>query len=174
MRHLIILLTAAALVLSAPALANNGNGRGQGNNGNGPPANAGNQGNSGNQGQGNQGRGNSGGGSYDPADRVLDVLITAAEIAIFKEYLGRHDIPGYLANPKPLPPGIAMNLQRGKPLPPGIAKRYGLPGGLLSRLPRRDGYDWVVVGASILLVDAATQVIAEVLRDILLPGRGGY
>lgn len=159
-------LIAATLSLTAPALANNGKGNSN------KPAHAGNQGNQGNA--GNRGQNNSWGGEREPADRVLDVLITAAEIAILKEYLGHSGIPDYLAHPKPLPPGIAMNLQRGKPLPPGIAKRYGLPGDLLGRLPRRDGYDWVVVGASILLVDTATRVIAEVLRDILLPGRGGY
>lgn len=171
MRKSIILASALLLALSGPALAAKnaiGNGNGKGSGGGLSIAandNKGNRGNSGN-------RGGRGGG--EPADRVLDVLVTAAEIAIFKDYLDLPGIPGYMSNPKPLPPGIAMNLRRGKPLPPGIAKRYGLPGDLLGRLPRRDGYDWVVMGASILLVESATQVIAEVLDGILRPNRGGY
>ncbi len=69
---------------------------------------------------------------------------------------------------KSLPPGIAKNLQRGKPLPPGIAKR-GLPTDLLAGLPRvRHGYERVIVGGKVLLIEVATQIIHDVLVDILL------
>ncbi|HSG65061.1 MAG TPA: anti-virulence regulator CigR family protein [Gammaproteobacteria bacterium] len=65
-----------------------------------------------------------------------------------------------------LPPGIARNLERGKPLPPGIAKR-ALPQQLVSTLPRLPtGLDYVVVAGKLLLVEAATQIIRDVLLDI--------
>jgi len=67
-----------------------------------------------------------------------------------------------------LPPGIAKNLARGKPLPPGIAKQY-LPDDLLHRLPPLEvGYEYVVVAGKILLIEIATQVIHDILVDVLL------
>lgn len=65
-----------------------------------------------------------------------------------------------------LPPGIAMNLQRGKPLPPGIAKVF-LPEDLVSKLPAHPGYDYLLVGKDAVLVDSATNVIADVLPNVL-------
>ena len=67
-----------------------------------------------------------------------------------------------------LPPGIAKNLARGKPLPPGIAKQY-LPDHVLHRLPPLEaGYEYVVVAGKILLIEIATQVIHDILVDVLL------
>lgn len=69
---------------------------------------------------------------------------------------------------KSLPPGIAKNLQRGKPLPPGIAKQV-LPAGLIEILPTvPHGYERIIVAGKILLVEVATQVIHDVLEDIIL------
>ena len=68
---------------------------------------------------------------------------------------------------KPLPPGIAKNLARGKPLPPGIAKQR-LPDDLIQRLPPVSaGYERVIVDGRLLLVAIATQVIADVLSDVI-------
>jgi len=65
-----------------------------------------------------------------------------------------------------LPPGIARNLARGKPLPPGIAKGY-LPSTVTADLPRLpSGLDYVIVAGKLLLVEAATQVVREVLLDL--------
>jgi len=67
-----------------------------------------------------------------------------------------------------LPPGIAKNLARGKSLPPGIAKQY-LPDGLQRELPTPPtGYERIIVDGRILLVEIATQVIHDVLTDVLL------
>ena len=67
-----------------------------------------------------------------------------------------------------LPPGIAKNLARGKPLPPGIAKQV-LPGGLVSTLPPvRPGYERVIVDGRVLLVEVATQIVHDVLTDVIL------
>ncbi len=66
-----------------------------------------------------------------------------------------------------LPPGIAKNLARGKPLPPGIAKQV-LPTALQSLLPPApDGYERIIVAGKILLVAIATQVIVDVITDVL-------
>lgn len=68
---------------------------------------------------------------------------------------------------KPLPPGIAKNLQRGKPLPPGIARQQ-LPAELVRQLPPvRSGYERVVVDGRVLLVEVATQMIHDALEDLL-------
>lgn len=64
-----------------------------------------------------------------------------------------------------LPPGIRMNLERGKPLPPGIAKRFDERS--LGYLPRYDGYEWRRVGPDAILVDAANEIIYQVIRDVL-------
>ena len=69
---------------------------------------------------------------------------------------------------KSLPPGIAMNLQRGKALPPGIAKQ-ALPNGLISQLPAPPkGFERLEVDGRVLLVEVATQVIHDVLEDVIL------
>ena len=69
---------------------------------------------------------------------------------------------------KSLPPGIAKNLQRGKALPPGIAKQ-ALPGGLIGLLPPPPrGFERVEIDGKVLLVEVATQVIHDVLEDLIL------
>ncbi len=72
-------------------------------------------------------------------------------------------------NPIPasaLPPGIAMNLARGKPLPPGIAKRF-LPSELVSTLPPRPGYEYLLVGDDAVLVNSTTGLIADIIANVL-------
>lgn len=65
-----------------------------------------------------------------------------------------------------LPPGIRMNLARGKPLPPGIARRFD--DRLYRQLPRYEGYEWRRVGADVVLVEVANDIVYEVLRDIFI------
>ncbi len=75
----------------------------------------------------------------------------------------------FRANPyesESLPPGIAMNLERGKTLPPGIAKRY-LPDELRARLPEYPYHEIVLVDGDALLIATATMVIVDVLSDVL-------
>ena len=94
---------------------------------------------------------------------------TAAALATFTELERRQIVQYYQDRPlstKRLPPGIAKNLARGKPLPPGIAKKF-LPEDLNATLPARPGYERIIVGSDVLLIDAATQVVADVLRGVL-------
>lgn len=78
-----------------------------------------------------------------------------------RELLRQHDAPRAEA----LPPGIQRNLERGKPLPPGIAKRFD--GRLASQLPQYPGYEWERVGADVVLIEAATRIVVDVLVDVL-------
>lgn len=85
----------------------------------------------------------------------------------------RDAIAGYFKNhpmaAKPLPPGIARNLQRGKPLPRGIAKRQ-LPAPLLQHLPARTGANAhakiAIVGDRVVLLDASG-VVVDILSGVL-------
>ena len=63
-----------------------------------------------------------------------------------------------------LPPGIAMNVARGKRLPPGIAKK--LPQGALIGLPRYEGYEYVRAGRDIILIEATTRIVVDVIERI--------
>ncbi|MGQ7262791.1 anti-virulence regulator CigR family protein [Vreelandella sp. V005] len=78
-----------------------------------------------------------------------------------RQLLRQHDAPRAEA----LPPGIQRNLERGKPLPPGIAKRFD--GRLASQLPQYPGYEWERVGADVVLIEAATRIVVDVLVDVL-------
>lgn len=91
-----------------------------------------------------------------------DVLIDVATRALIREYFQTHPTAVPADN---LPPGIRKNLGRGKPLPPGIAKK--MPDGLHNRLAVRRGYDYRMVGADVLLVEAATGVIVDLVKDVL-------
>lgn len=97
----------------------------------------------------------------DTGDRLLDATFAAVEINLIQEYFGTRNY-----QTSSLPPGIAKNLARGKPLPPGIAKK-ALPADLQGRLPGRHGYDRLIVGNDVLLVEAATGVIVDILRNAL-------
>jgi hypothetical protein len=104
------------------------------------------------------------------ADLDVSVRFSVNETAIIREFFRDYQVDrkGGKKDTKPLPPGIAKNLARGKPLPPGIAKR-ALPGNLLVQLPPvADGYERVIVAGKVLLVEIATQVIHDILVDVLL------
>ncbi len=66
--------------------------------------------------------------------------------------------------PKGIPPGLAM---KGGALPPGIAKKQ-LPSTLISQLPPPpQGYERVIVDNDILLINIATQIVHDVITDII-------
>jgi hypothetical protein len=65
-----------------------------------------------------------------------------------------------------LPPGIRKRLARGKELPPGIAKQV-VPTGLRSRIELPAGFEIVEVGLDILLVEIATDIVHDVLMDVV-------
>ncbi len=66
--------------------------------------------------------------------------------------------------PKGLPPGIAKKLERGESLPPGIAKKQ-LPSDLETRLPPvREGFERAEIDGEVVLIEIASQQIADVLK----------
>ncbi len=67
---------------------------------------------------------------------------------------------------KALPPGIRKRLARGKRLPPGIAKQFA-PAGLRSRVRLPAGYEIMEVGLDVVLVEVATNIVHDVLMDIV-------
>lgn len=103
----------------------------------------------------------------------IEVGFSDGEISIIRAYYRDHAVatPGGgkgKKGPKGLPPGIAKNLERGKPLPPGIAKQV-LPSGLITLLPAPPrGFERIEVAGKVLLVEIATQVIHDVLEDVIL------
>ena len=139
MRLLTTLLVASALILAGPALA------------------------------GKKNKSNGKANQPTTAENVLTKavvvgLITIAERAVVGEYLDRNR--SAFAGAQPLPPGVAKKVERGGALPPGIAKK-SLPTGLLAQLPARSGQEWRVVGTDLLIVEIATNVIVDVLKDAL-------
>ena len=106
------------------------------------------------------------------ADVGVSVEFSDEEIRIIGAWYENHEPKagkgGGKRKHKGLPPGIAKNLARGKPLPPGIAKQH-LPDGLVHALPAPPrGYERIIVDGKVLLVEIATQVIHDVLTDIVL------
>jgi hypothetical protein len=104
-------------------------------------------------------------------DLGVQIGFTDGEISTIRAYYRDHDSPARTGkgkgNAKSLPPGIEKNLQRGKPLPPGIAKQV-LPTGLVAVLPPPPrGFERIEVAGKVLLVEIATQVIHDVLEDIV-------
>jgi len=107
------------------------------------------------------------------ADASVGIVFTQEEARIIASWYDDHgdrsEVRGNgKGKPKGLPPGIAKNLARGKSLPPGI-HRQQLPGGLVDILPPPPrGFERVIVDGRVLLVEVATQVIHDVLVDLVL------
>ena len=81
-------------------------------------------------------------------------------------------LPPGLAKRDQLPPGLQRQLERNGRLPAGLAKR-DLPADLMSRLPRRTSSQEVtVVDNDVVLLDKATGVILDVIKDVVTNGGG--
>ncbi len=106
------------------------------------------------------------------AEKIAIAVFSKVERQIIAEYFHKH---GHSTGkkgkgkgkPRGLPPGIAKNLQRGKPMPPGIAKQH-FPAGLIDLLPPAPrGYERIIAGGKVILVEVATQIIHDVLVDVV-------
>ena len=97
---------------------------------------------------------------------VLGAILTDEERRIIHRWFGDH--PDAVRT-KQLPPGIRKKLARGGAMPPGIAMQM-MPDDLYRQLPRRYGHHYEIVGTDVVLIDTATRVIVDVLKDVL---RGG-
>jgi len=100
----------------------------------------------------------------------VEVVFSDNEIKIIRAYYASNGSASgkgkHKHKNKGLPPGIAKNLKRGKPLPPGIAKQT-LPYDLQRQLPAPpNGYERIIVGGKLLLVELGTQIVHDVLMDL--------
>ena len=77
------------------------------------------------------------------------------------------NLPPGLAAKETLPPGLERQLERRGTLPPGLAKR-DLPPDLKAGLPNaRPGHRRVIVGSDVLLIELATGIILDIIRDVV-------
>ena len=102
---------------------------------------------------------------------LIATVISATERALIGDYVQKakrshNGLPPGLAKRDRLPPGLQKQIQRNGTLPPGLAKR-GLPGDLRGRLPRRKGQDYRVVGSDIVLIETATNVVLDIMKNVL-------
>ena len=121
------------------------------------------------------------------ADRIIQRVFNEAERAVIEEFYnserlkktksegaskkGKGDkkgLPPGLAKKEKLPPGLQKQLIKNGRLPPGLEKR-SLPEGLYSRIEscRIKGLKCHEVGADVILIDAATEIIVDILRDVI-------
>lgn len=155
----VVLAALLALSGQGDAFAKNDKAKGGGAKGGGKPAAAGGQ---------------SGGSNLDKAiSGAAAAVVTAAGAALADSLLSPEDrrtIEQFYktqdTKAKSLPPGIAKNLERGKPLPPGIAKTRA-PGALTGKIKVPNGYELTEVGTDVLLIEAGTEIIVEVLKGVL-------
>ncbi len=157
MRSLLAILFAVPLLLGAPDLVDAaGKNKGKGKAGPVPTVSKGK----------NQGK--SGGAA---TDRLLGTVISAVERALIGDYVRKakasgRGLPPGLAQRQHLPPGLQKHIERTGRLPPGLEKRR-LPGDLRALLPVRSGQDYRVVGNDIVLIETATELILDVMKDVL-------
>jgi hypothetical protein len=105
----------------------------------------------------------------------VDIVFSAAEKRIIYEFFGGGSavaVSKQKGKGKPgrsggLPPGLQKHLERRGTLPPGLAKR-DLPPGLSSQLPPTTlGQKRYIVGSDIVLIEAATGLILDILEGVL-------
>jgi hypothetical protein len=149
---------ASISIASPPPGKGNSSAPGQSNSspGNSSPSNS-------NPGNSSSGNSNSGYLWQGNSDQLVNTLVTAGITSVLARNFA---VGAAYTGFKPLPPGIAKNLARGKPLPPGIVTR-SLPDNLLKNLPKYPGYNWAAAGADIILINTASRLVADVLRDAL-------
>jgi len=100
---------------------------------------------------------------------AASVLFTNQERALILNWFRDHraGLPPGLAKRDRLPPGLEKQLQQRGQLPPGLEKRmHPLPFELerqLSGLPA--GYVRVVIGASVVLMNQETRIVADIIRS---------
>lgn len=91
-----------------------------------------------------------------------DIGFSATDRQIVSNFFLRNT--GYYSS---LPPGLRRQLVTKGRLPPGIARK-ALPPGLAGALPPApQGYQRMIVGPDVLLVEIATGIIFDIIRDVV-------
>jgi len=80
-------------------------------------------------------------------------------------------LPPGLAKRDRLPPGLQKQLERKGTLPPGL-RASPLPYEAVVNLPpSASGTERVIVGSDVVLVEKGTQVVLDILKDVLTKGK---
>jgi len=117
-------------------------------------------------------RSTSGGVIVRTPNSTVSVVFSDHDRQVIGNYYARYKakkVPPGLAKKDQLPPGLAKQVVKNGTLPPGLQGR-ALPQDLetkLSRLP--DGYNRVIIGANIAILNTTTQVIADIITDVVIP-----
>ena len=105
--------------------------------------------------------------------RVIREVLAAAGVETKtgkggKRAKGSRGGPPGLAQRGNLPPGLQRQLQRNGRLPPGLEKQ-GFPGHLRAQLPAPlQGTERLIIGNDAVLIDRATNVILDIMRDVIV------
>ncbi len=102
-------------------------------------------------------------------DGHASVFFAERDRQIIRDYYlqPKGQLPPGLAKKQSLPPGLQKQLQRNGHLPPGLEKRR-LPYDVEARLaPLPAGYERAIVGNDLVLIDASTRLILDVMKDVL-------
>ena len=85
-----------------------------------------------------------------------------------KKDKSKKGLPPGLAKRDSLPPGLQKHLDKNGALPPGLAKR-DLPEDLERQLGKpRHGYERTIVDNDVVLIEAATRKVVDVITDAVL------
>lgn len=104
----------------------------------------------------------------------VSVSFGKSEIRLIRDWFANpqnlRGLPPGLAKREQLPPGLQRHLERNGTLPPGLQKKIQpLPVSLAGRLPRRpDGIDIVFVVGNVLLLEARTSKILDIVVDVVI------
>jgi len=100
-----------------------------------------------------------------PGQTVINAVFSDAERETIRQYFLKH--PDKLQIPGNLDAGASMTgeIERGRQLPPGVLQRArSLPQELEHALPPTPrGYERVILGGKVLLVDMGAQVVHDVI-----------
>jgi len=95
----------------------------------------------------------------------IDLAFSSHDRALITAYF-RHNLPPGLAKKQHLPPGLQKQLYRKGHLPPGL-QGSPLPPALEGKLsPLPDGYVRLRIGTDVVLMNARTRLILDVITDI--------
>lgn len=99
-----------------------------------------------------------------------DALWDGHERQEIHQFFGKHWSDGSSRNKpmphgeqarKSVPPDVAREIHPGRPLPKNVGQP--LPPGLAKKLPPHPGYERVMVGDNVVLINAVSRVIVDVL-----------
>lgn len=104
---------------------------------------------------------------------VIGQVFSAVEKKVIEDFFGERAADAISGTKKDkgksgeLPPGLAKHIEKHGKLPPGLDKKE-LPPGLAKRLgSTRSGLERLIVGDDVVLVEQATGVVLDIIKDIV-------